>query len=207
MFSARMFFEKGLCLSEEHIITRLADESKIKMVKKGRLLVEEGEIQSLLFFMIEGVVRGYVIKADGQDITDCFVYKYRDVAVGINGLTGPSRINIETMSDCKLLVLPASLILSLMEESQEVLQLYNKLLLIGLDRHWQEKINLLSCSAMQRYLWFLENYPNLIDLVGNKYIASFLGMTPATLSRLRRRLREMEGFGIRELDRVKSIYF
>lgn len=35
MFSARMFFEKGLCLSEEHIITRLADESKIKMVKKG----------------------------------------------------------------------------------------------------------------------------------------------------------------------------
>ena len=169
--------------------------------------MEEGEIQSLLFFMIEGVVRGYVIKADGQDITDCFVYKYGDVAVGINGLTGPSRINIETMSDCKLLVLPASLILSLMEESQEVLQLYNKLLLIGLDRHWQEKINLLSCSAMQRYLWFLENYPNLIDLVGNKYIASFLGMTPATLSRLRRRLREMEGFGIRELDRVKSIYF
>ena len=88
-----------------------------------------------------------------------------------------------------------------------MLQLYNKLLLIGLDRHWQEKINLLSCSAMQRYLWFLENYPNLIDLVGNKYIASFLGMTPATLSRLRRRLREMEGFGIRALDRVKSIYF
>lgn len=32
--------------------------------------MEEGEIQSLLFFMIEGVVRGYVIKADGQDISD-----------------------------------------------------------------------------------------------------------------------------------------
>ena len=48
-------------------------------------------------------------------------------------------------------------------------------------------------TAMQRYQWFLEAYPGFIDKVSNKHIASFLGMTPVTLSRLRRVLREKEG--------------
>ena len=189
MSSIRYFFEKGLLLSEDNIVSRLVDESQIRQVKKGKILVEAGEIQSTLFFVLAGVVRGYVIKMDGRDITDCFAYRYGEVAVGINGLEGTSQTNIETMSDCELLAVPVSTILSVMRESQEILQVYNKLLLNGLNRHWTEKINLLSCSAMQRYLWFLENYPGLINVVGNKHVASFLGMTPVTLSRLRGRLK------------------
>ena len=49
-----------------------------------------------------------------------------------------------------------------------------------------------SYSAMQRYQWFLEEYPGIIHRVSHKYIASFLGMTPVTLSRLRKTLREEE---------------
>ena len=45
---------------------------------------------------------------------------------------------------------------------------------------------------MQRYQWFLENYPGLIHTLNNKHIASFLGMTPVTLSRLRHQLRKTE---------------
>lgn len=45
-------------------------------------------------------------------------------------------------------------------------------------------------DAMKRYLWFLEKYPGLIDAVNNKYIASYLNMTPVTLSRLRRKLKD-----------------
>lgn len=56
--------------------------------------------------------------------------------------------------------------------------------------HWELKRVLNSCTAVQRYQWFLEEYPGLIDRVSNKYIASFLGMTPVTLSWLRRTLRE-----------------
>ena len=45
-------------------------------------------------------------------------------------------------------------------------------------------------SAMVRYHWFMKTYPGLVDHVRDKYVASFLGMTPVTLSRLRRKLRE-----------------
>lgn len=70
MSSIRYFFEKGLLLSEDNIVSRLVDESQIRQVKKGKILVEAGEIQSTLFFVLAGVVRGYVIKMDGRDITD-----------------------------------------------------------------------------------------------------------------------------------------
>ena len=46
---------------------------------------------------------------------------------------------------------------------------------------------------MGRYQWFLKKYPGLIDEVSNKHIASFLGMTPVTLSRLRQKLKELTG--------------
>lgn len=45
-------------------------------------------------------------------------------------------------------------------------------------------------SASERYRWFLSNYPGLIDRVPHRHIASFLNMTPVTLSRLRRAERE-----------------
>ena len=50
---------------------------------------------------------------------------------------------------------------------------------------WELKTMLHKCSAQERYQWFLKNYPGLIDQVTNKYIASFLRMSPVTLSRLK----------------------
>ena len=72
------------------------------------------------------------------------------------------------------------------------MELYNRMLGAALDVQWKLKRVLSSCTAVQRYQWFLEEYSGLIDRVSNKYIASFLGMTPVTLSRLRRALREDE---------------
>ena len=72
----------------------------------------------------------------------------------------------------------------------EVTKLYNELLIKALNEHWKLKQILNSYTAVQRYQWFLDEYPGLIGKVSNKYIASFLGMTPVTLSRLRRTLRE-----------------
>jgi len=71
--------------------------------------------------------------------------------------------------------------------------LYNRVLIAAiaaLDEHWRMKQVLHQYTALQRYQWFLETYPGLVDRVSNKNIASFLGMSPVTLSRLRRTMRE-----------------
>ena len=177
-------------ISEHSVIGKLLETSKSESVPKGSILVESGERQTQLPVLINGIFRGFLIDAEGQDITDCFVCRRGDAVVGCNGLGEPSFISIEAITDCKVLMLPMTATLELMDEDIELVRMHNHYLQEALSRHWEEKILLHRCSAMQRYRWFLQNYPGMIDSVSNKHIASFLGMTPVTLSRLRRQLRE-----------------
>lgn len=183
------FFHENFDMIDAQIIQLLAASAKLEHLKKGDYVVEAGERQLQIPFLVKGVLRGFVVDENGQDITDCFACRSGDVVCGCNGITGLSPINMEALTDCDLLMVPVSVLENLLDRYPELGLIYNKLLTKALKRHWEIK-RILYQSAMQRYQWFLENYPGLINRVSNKHIASFLGMTPVTLSRLRRRLRE-----------------
>lgn len=186
------FFEFDLHLSNKELARLLLDSAKIEQVKKGKLLIESGEQQIKIPFLISGIFRGFVVDVDGSDITDCFAFQRKDVVIGCNGLEAPSRINIEAIVDSEVLTIPTQCIVEALSLQLELMKVYNVYLIDALDRHWEEKMLMHRCSAMERYQWFLKKYPGLIDMVCNKHIASFLGMTPVTLSRLRRQLRDWE---------------
>ena len=78
----------------------------------------------------------------------------------------------------------------LMKEHPELVLIRQKLLILSAQRHRDLKIVAYQYTAAQRYQWFLKNYPGLIDRIHHKYIASLLNMTPVTLSRIRRELKE-----------------
>lgn len=194
MVSVQQFLRQVLHLSEQDQIQLLVTDAKIESVPKGTLLVETGERQGYIPFLVEGIFRGFLIDEDGRDITDCFCYQCGDVLVGCNMPGTPSSVSIEAVTNSTVLMLCVETVKEQMNSQLWVMQKYNEYLMEALRRHWEEKILLHRCPAMQRYRWFLKNYPGLIDIVSNKHIASFLGMTPVTLSRLRRQLRE-EGSG------------
>ena len=99
-------------------------------------------------------------------------------------LTASFPINFEAVTDCVLLSIPTQLLAEQFQQSAELQQLYSSYLL--------EKLKLLLgiSSAMERYQWFLRRYPELADVVSIKHIASFLCMSPVSLSRLRGQLRK-----------------
>ena len=188
--NAQDFFERDLRLSDPEQIRQLLDGSKTESVPKGTLLVEAGEYQTHIPFLLEGIFRGFLIDTEGRDVTDCFAHRYGDVLMGCNGPGAPSCISMEAVTDGEILLIPVQTVTEQLDCQLLLLQKYNHYLMQALKRHWEEKMLLHRCSAMQRYQWFLKAYPGLIDTVSNKHIASFLGMTPVTLSRLRRQLRE-----------------
>ena len=183
---------EDLYISQEPVLQELLADTKPEYVKKGTLLIEAGEVQAQLPVLIKGVLRGFLLDAEGRDITDCFAFRPGDIAAGCNVLGGPSQISMEAVTDCQVLLLPMTVVQEEMEQNMEALRLYNRYLVEALQRHWEGKMLMHRFSAMQRYQWFLQTYPGLIDTVCNKHIASFLGMTPVTLSRLRRQLREQD---------------
>ena len=125
-------------------------------------------------------------------MTDCFSFCCGSTAIPFCQLelNIPAPMTIEVLENAKFFCVPISTVIELQNNYLEVTMLYNQLLIKALNEHWRLKQVLNSYTAVQRYQWFLEEYPGLIDRVSNKYVASFLGMTPVTLSRLRRTLRE-----------------
>lgn len=89
-----------------------------------------------------------------------------------------------------LLSIPTQLLAEQFQQSAELQQLYSSYLLEKLKLERELKLLLGISSAMERYQWFLRRYPELADVVSIKHIASFLCMSPVSLSRLRGQLRK-----------------
>lgn len=186
------FFIQKFGFQNVELVQELVNSSVPEQVKRRELLVEVGEIPTSVFFLVDGIVRGYVVDETGREMTDCFAYEPGDVILGCNGFNGPSFINFEALTDCTVLRIPYIALMQMLQTYPEMLLVYSRSLIEALNRHWQIK-RVLYQPAMQRYLWFLETYPGLIDAISNKHIASFLGITPVSLSRLRGQLRNKGG--------------
>lgn len=124
-------------------------------------------------------------------MTDCFSFGCGSTAMPVGQLEPAvvAPMTIEVVEDAKVFCIPISAVTELQKVYPEVTRLYNRLLSRALQEHWRLKQIMNSYTAVQKYQWFLKEYPGLIGKVSNKYIASFLGMTPVTLSRLRKTLR------------------
>lgn len=189
------FFSTILKISSPSAIRRLVRASEKKPVRRGELIIREGEIQKNLLFLMQGILRGYFIDVYGNDITDCFNFKPGHAVMSAFEIGGSSMLFIEALTSGEVLRIPVELVKELLEEGTEFVWIYNYMLRGALQDIWELKTMLQKCSAQERYQWFLKNYPGLIDQVTNKYIASFLRMSPVTLSRLKTGLEKEQHDG------------
>ena len=183
------FYVETLKISNTRLVQTLTENSYIKFIKKGDMLQHIGSISTELYFLLKGLLRGFLLDAKGKEVTDCFIYTHGAPVVSSVDLGTPSLVYIEALEDSKLISIPFSVVLPLIENSLELTTLYNRLLSNSLKMHWENKTALVQYAAAERYQWFLENYPGLIERVNHRYIASFLGITPVSLSRVRRLFR------------------
>lgn len=186
------FYQNVFQLKDKELIQELSDETKSKCMKKGEYVVRTGEILNELYFMEKGISRGYFLDINGKDVTDCFSFSCGSIVMPFCQLEMdiPAPMTIEVLEDAVFFCIPIAVVIELQKKYSEVTRLYNQLLIKAFNEHWRLKQILNSYTALQRYQWFLKEYPGLMDKVSNKYVASFLGMTPVTLSRLRRTLKE-----------------
>lgn len=104
--------------------------------------------------------------------------------------TKAAPINIEAVIPSRILIIPLHEVTSRMWRYKSLQKLYFRLLLESFNNHWELKTALYKYNAAERYQWFCQTYPDLVGQVREKDIASFLDMTPVTLSRLKQSLHE-----------------
>ncbi len=183
------FFKEVLKIKDQELCRELCAISQIKEIKKDAVLVREGIMQQYIILVLDGVYRGYYFTEDGSEVTDCFGFRAGDAAMACMNFSSPTIINISAVTDGRCVYIPVDQVVQLMQKYAELVQIYNQVLIESMQSH-HETESILRNEATERYLWFLEKYEGLIDIVQHKDIASFLDMTPVTLSRVRRKLKE-----------------
>jgi CRP/FNR family transcriptional regulator, anaerobic regulatory protein len=183
----RYLKEKGN-VKDEHL--QMLNETVMrKTFKKWQLLLSKGQICQHFFFVETGLVRFYSIDDEGKEHIVQFApegwFTSDRSSIFFNE---PSEFFIDAVEDSTVVMLD-NRFLSLASEISPEFRNYNEFILQNHIRQLQNRINLLiGADSEKRYLDFVEQYPDLMLRVPLWMIASYLGITPESLSRVRKEL-------------------
>lgn len=166
---------------EEKVIVRKA--------RKGEFFLRAGEICKDTFFVNKGLLRMYSINEQGKEHILSFAPEnWFLIDRSSFYFNKESDYFIDAIEDSEVLVLSQEYFEELNQKHPEIIHKQN-LLLNNHIRNLQKRITqLLGASAEERYLDFLKTYPNIYERAPQWMIASYLGVTPESLSRVRKEL-------------------
>lgn len=153
--------------------------------EKGHVLVREGQYSDQLFFVLEGCARAHYLKG-GKDITDWFAFE-NDFICAIVGyfLDVPSPHYIELLEPSRLMVVGRADMQALCDRHHDIERLGRLSTTKTMLQLQRRVVSLQFETAHQRFDNLLQVYPQITQRVPLHHIASFLGITPETLSRVR----------------------
>lgn len=159
------------------------------LLEKGDLFLKHGQKSSKLGSVEKGVLRGYVLDDDGNEITTHF-YQEKDILFGNFIPNVAASQNIQALETCSISMANFSEIMSYVNKNQEITTIINTAF-HKLNTQLQSRlVALTNLDSLEKYELFLKEYPGLINRIPHYYIANFLGITPTQLSRARKKFSE-----------------
>ncbi len=163
----------------------IAEISSIITIRKNKDLQPIGHTCKTIYFIKKGVARIYYFK-DGIDITERFFFENNIIARVESLFTGkPSRKAIQILEDAEIIAINSTQLFKLYDTYPEIERLFRKIF----ETAYVETVNRIEGiqfhSAEERYNALLNEAPNVLMRVPLKYVASFLGITQVSLSRIR----------------------
>lgn len=190
----KKFYHDIIGIKSETVIQELAENSRIRKLNAKELLVKEKEkVEEISFlYKVGGIVKAYYKNQKGKNQIHCFAHLPGEPLVGITNLDKKMAtfLTVEAVTDCEIVSTSATVIQRLSRESIEVALVCNRMQGITALREYEYRKIILTCTPAQRYEYFLEAYPELIETVNKKDVASYLNMTPECFSRMLKETRD-----------------
>lgn len=167
----------------------LSKNLKTQKVKKHTILLQPGEVCAHSFFVEKGLLKLYSVDDLGKEHVIQFAPENWIVSDRSSAyFNQPSDFFIDTVEDSEIVYLDKSFMETASEQDINFRFFFDKLLHNHI-RHMQRRVSLLlGATAEQRYMDFIKLYPDLMLRVPQWMIASYLGITPESLSRVRKEL-------------------
>ena len=159
-------------------------------VKRKIVLRSPGETERNLYFVVEGIQRAFHIDEAENEQTIVFTYPHSFSGIADSFLTQtPTPYFLETLTHSVLLKTSYNQLSCLMEQSHAIERMILKTTAFALKGVIERQIELGSYSAEKKFTTLLHRSPHLLQIIPHKYLASYLGIDPATFSKLMGRVR------------------
>ncbi len=161
----------------------------ILSIKKGKYYIREGETPQKLGFIISGLFRYVYINHEGKEFTKGLILKNNFISSYSAMISqSPSYFFIEALEDGEIYSFSYKKWLNLQKSHPFWNAFLLKLIETAFSKKEKRERDLLLLNAETRYLNFLETYPNMETRINQTVIASYLGIQPESLSRIRKKL-------------------
>ena len=185
-FLNKVFASSGI--TQEELKQILPKYTKVTFDRNDYLL-KEGQIEKKYWFLESGFVRSYIIDTEGNDVT-FNLYASGDVVIDYPSLFffAPTKENIQALTDCVCWEIDFESFQEMFNTISNYREQQRGLLVGSYFNLKEHSISLIADEAKERYLKLLKAKPHIIQNVSLKHIATFLGVTDTSLSRIRKEI-------------------
>jgi len=168
----------------------ISSKSTELVLRKEDYFSEAGKIAKQVGFILDGILRVCYYNNKGEEITNYFIDE-NNFVVDLDSFDNniPSSGYVQSITDCKLIVFPKQNWKEIANTIVGWESIVNKIVKKSLIQKIERRSPLVSEDATTRYLAFIEKYPQLVNRIPLSYLASYLGVTQSSLSRIRKNIR------------------
>lgn len=184
----RSIYKLGKDLSLKDIQS-LISKAKRKSYAPSEYLIEEGTLKRELFFIRKGLVRSFAVDEKGDEITVGLNWENQPIASPDTILFDQaSRYYFQAIEQTEVLYMDYDLVQTIISKNPKLEQNRKYILQKMLKQAYTRIESFVLYSPEQRYIRFVQSNPDIVNRVPDKYIANVLGITPVSLSRIRKRI-------------------
>jgi CRP-like cAMP-binding protein len=181
-------FNKKVQLTKEEE-TQIKNYLTLRKLRRKQYLLQEGDVCKHVAFIENGILRAYSVDNNGDEHIIQFALEGWAISDLYSFLTGePATYNIDALEDSELILINKAANEELLQKMPKY-ETFTRLNITGAYIAMQRRLtSIISASLEERYAAFTSLYPNIVQRVPQHMIASYMGLTPETLSRIRRRI-------------------
>lgn len=197
-------------LKNKTLIAEVRNALAVYTMEKNEVAVTNGISDSDILFLLSGIVREYYMDTNGKEHTDCLIRSDVNPVVGALPMKRAFKSNktvlgsyyLQALTPCTIASMSLEHIYEWMSRFPETASIFYNITLDNIRIHYEHTLILMHYSARERYIWMKETYPDLLKQVQKKYVASFLGIAPPTLSAILAEDREQDANSDELLDEL-----
>lgn len=156
-------------------------------LSKNSFFVKEGEVSKEIGILTNGIVRSFITTAEGKEYNKTLFAAPAIIGSYVSFITGqPNRLPQQALTDCTVLKFPLELLETLSENNIEIERLRRKIAERFFVLKEKRELEMVLLQAEERYQIFQKEYPGVEQEIPQYHIASYLGITPTQLSRIRK---------------------